>query len=89
MVVIIIEDNPAYLSIDVRNYPNRSISEPDMEKVIRGSHDGFNENFHINVQLVRRRIKDTRLRNEIFFIGEDSPNYVCLTYIKGICDENY
>lgn len=87
MVVIIIEDNPVYLSIDVRNYPNRSISEPDMEKVIRGSHDGFNENFHINVQLVRRRIKDTRLRNEIFFIGEDSPNYVCLTYIKGICDE--
>src|SRR5690554_889688 len=88
MVVIIIEDNPVYLSIDVRNYPNRSISEPDMEKVIRGSHDGFNENFHMNIQLVRRRIKDGRLRNELFYIGDDSPAYVCLTYIDGVCEED-
>lgn len=87
LVVILVEDSDVYLSIDVRSYPNRSIDEPDMEKVIRGSHDGFNENFHINIQLVRRRIKDTRLRNELFLIGEDSPNYVCLTFIKGLCDE--
>lgn len=87
LVVIIVEDSDVFLCIDVRSYPNRSIDEPDMEKVIRGSHDGFNENFHINIQLVRRRIKDTRLRNELFLIGEDSPNYVCLTYIKGLCDE--
>lgn len=88
MVVIIIEDVLGALSIDVRNYPTRSISEPDMEKVIRGPHDGFNENFHMNIQLVRRRIKDGRLRNELFFIGEDSPSYVSLTYIKGVCSED-
>ena len=87
MVVIIIEDVDYYLSLDVRSYPTRSINEPEMEKVIRGSHDGFNENFHINVQLVRRRIKDGKLRNEIFYIGDDSPAYVCLTYIEGICDQ--
>jgi len=88
LVVIIVEDSDTYLAIDVRSYPTRSISEPDMEKVIRGSHDGFNENFHMNIQLVRRRIKDSRLRNELFLIGTDSPSYVCLTYIKGICPEN-
>ncbi|MCK9470779.1 MAG: spore germination protein [Bacilli bacterium] len=88
MVVIVIEDVAGAISIDVRNYPNRSISEPDMEKVIRGSHDGFNENFHQNIQLVRRRIKDSRLRNELFFIGDDSPAYVCLTYIDGVCEED-
>lgn len=87
MVVILIEGNDTALSLDVRSYPNRSISEPDMEKVIRGSHDGFNENFHMNIQLVRRRIKDGRLRNELFYIGDDSPSYVCLTYIEGVCDE--
>lgn len=80
MGVIIIEDNPVYLSIDVRNYPNRSISEPDMEKVIRGSHDGFNENFHINVQLVRRRIKDTRLEMKYFLLARIAQTmFVSLT----------
>lgn len=87
MVVLVLEDCDSSISIDVRNYPSRAIAEPDMEKVIRGPHDGFNENFHTNIQLVRRRIKDPRLRNELHLIGEQSPSYVCLTYLKGVCDE--
>lgn len=88
MIVIILEGYSEGISIDVRSYPTRSISEPDMEKVIRGSHDGFNENFHTNIQLLRRRIKDGRLRNELFKIGEASPSYVCLSYLEGVCQEN-
>ena len=89
LIVIIIEDVATSLAIDVRNYPTRSISEPDMEKVIRGPHDGFNENFHLNIQLLRRRIKDGNLRNELFFIGSKSPSYVCLSYIKGFVQRIY
>jgi stage V sporulation protein AF len=86
MMVIICEDAQKAISVDVRNYPSRSIAEPDMEKVIRGAHDGFNENFHLNVQLLRRRIKDVRLRNEIYRVGDDSPAYVCLSYLEGVCN---
>ncbi|MDD4000683.1 MAG: spore germination protein, partial [Bacilli bacterium] len=70
-----------------RSYPNRSITEPEMEKVIRGAHDGFTENFHLNIQLLRRRIKDRRLRNQLYLIGSKSPSYVCLSYLEGVCDE--
>lgn len=87
MAVFLLEDSLQAISLDVRNYPNRSIQEPEMEKVIRGSHDGFNENFHINIQLLRRRIKDVRLRNKLYLIGEESPTYVCLTYLEGVCPE--
>lgn len=87
MAVILLEDSLQAISIDVRSYPNRSVDEPDMEKVIRGAHDGFTENFHINIQLLRRRIKDSRLRNKLFLIGEESPTYVCLVYLEGVCDE--
>jgi stage V sporulation protein AF len=86
MMVIICEDSRQAISVDVRSYPSRSIAEPDMEKVIRGAHDGFNENFHLNVQLLRRRVKDVRLRNEIFRVGDGSPAYVCLSYLEGVCD---
>lgn len=88
LIVLVFEENNYAIALDVRNYPNRSITEPDMEKVIRGPHDGFNENFHINIQLLRRRIKDGRLRNEIFYIGSESPSYVCLSYLEGICEDD-
>lgn len=89
MLVLVFEGYNRALSVDVRNYPTRSIAEPDMEKVIRGAHDGFTENFHINVSLLRRRVKDPRLRNEIFKIGNASPSYVCLCYIKNICPQDH
>jgi len=88
MAVVLLEGAAQGIAIDVRNYPTRSVAEPEMEKVIRGAHDGFSENFHQNIQLLRRRIKDGRLRNKLFLIGEGSPAYVCLTYLEGVCDES-
>jgi stage V sporulation protein AF len=85
---VLLEGAAQGIAIDVRNYPTRSVAEPEMEKVIRGAHDGFSENFHQNIQLLRRRIKDGRLRNKLFLIGEGSPAYVCLTYLEGVCDES-
>lgn len=85
-IVFIIEGINEAIAVETRSYPNRSISEPDTEKVVRGSHDGFTENFSVNVALIRRRIKDGRLRNVLFNIGSSSETYVCLSYIEGICD---
>jgi len=86
IIVLLFNECKKALGIATRNYPTRSIAEPDTEKVIRGSHDGFTENFALNIALIRRRIKDGNLRNEIYQIGYDSPTYVCLSYIEGICD---
>ena len=80
MLVMVFEGEDRALSVDVRSYPNRSIDEPDMEKVIRGAHDGFTENFHTNIALLRRRVKDMRLRNELFTVGTANPAAVCLSY---------
>ena len=44
--------------VETRNYPSRSISEPDTERTIRGSKDGFSENIIVNIALIRRRIKN-------------------------------
>lgn len=87
LVILAIEDENQTLKIDIRSYPNRSVSEPDMEKVVRGPHDGFTENLNTNIGLMRRRIKDTRLRNELLKIGEKSPTNICLTYLDGVIDK--
>lgn len=86
VVIFLDEDNRALIS-EVRNYPTRSISEPDSEKVVRGSKDGFTENIAINVGLIRRRIKTGKLVVEKYIIGKMSRTLVALVYIKGYVDE--
>ena len=53
------------LIIDARTYPVRSIEEPDNEKASKGSRDGFVETLLSNANLIRRRIRSTKLTFEI------------------------
>ncbi|MCY9388375.1 spore germination protein, partial [Bacillus haynesii] len=50
--------------IDARTYPARNPEEPDNERVVRGSRDGFVETIVFNTALTRRRIRDRSLRME-------------------------
>lgn len=79
--------NQAFV-IDLRHSPGRSPEEPDTERVVRGARDGFTENIINSVALMRRRIRDVRLRNEMLKVGERSKTDVCLSYIKDIADDD-
>lgn len=69
--------------LDVRTYPNRSIEEPDTEKVTRGSRDGFIESVNSNTALIRRRIRDTALTFEMVSIGSESKTDIAIGYLRG------
>lgn len=73
-------------SIDVREYPVRSIEEPENEKVIRGAKDGFVETLLFNANLIRRRIRSPRLTFEIFTVGSQSKTDVSIAYMEGEAD---
>ena len=73
--------------IDVRSYPSRGISEPETEKVVRGSKEGFTENMAINLSLVRRRIKSGKLRTILYQVGELSKTNVVLIYLEDYVDK--
>jgi stage V sporulation protein AF len=82
--LLFIDGEKKALVIDIRQYPARSPQEPDIEKVTRGSQDGFVETLIFNVTLIRRRIRDPGLRTEIFRIGRRSLSDVALLYIEDI-----
>jgi stage V sporulation protein AF len=84
--IIVDGENKGFI-IDLRSYPGRGPSEPETEKVVRGSRDGYTENIIINTALTRRRLRDPNLRMEIMQIGRNSKTDVCITYIKGIADD--
>jgi len=72
--------------IDIRTYPVRSIEEPENEKVIRGSKDGFVETLLFNANLIRRRIRSPKLVFEITNVGTQSKTDVALAYLEGEAD---
>ena len=86
-MAIFIEHEVVSLVVDTKKYPGRIIGEPDGEKVVRGSRDGFTETLSTNVALVRRRIASTDLTLELYTIGKSSKTYVVLCYLKSIIDE--
>src|SRR5699024_1691352 len=88
LVVIFIDGEDTSLIIDVRHDPGRQPEEPDTERVIRGSRDGFTENIVENTALMRRRIKDKRLRNEILQVGKRSKTDISVSYIQDIANDD-
>jgi stage V sporulation protein AF len=86
LIVVVVEGADTAFAVDVRSYPGRSPQEPDTEKVVRGSRDGFVENIVINTALTRRRIRDERLRFEILKVGERSKTDIAIGYINDIAD---
>ena len=76
------EDNA--ILVDVRTYPARGTEEPDTDRVMQGSHDGFVETLVMNTALIRRRIRDPRLTMEHFNMGGSSRTDVVMCYVDGV-----
>lgn len=87
--IAIISDEEEVIICEVKNYPNRSIGEPENEKVVRGSRDGFTENIATNIALIRRRVKSGNLKVEKYEIGSISKTYVSLIYLDNFVDKKY
>ncbi|MFS0751528.1 spore germination protein [Oceanobacillus sp. 1P07AA] len=87
LIAVFIDGERFAQIVDVRNYPGRTPEEPDTEKVIRGSRDGFTENIIENTALTRRRLRDENLRNEMVKVGERSKTDVCITYLQDVADD--
>ncbi|MBQ9414486.1 MAG: spore germination protein [Clostridia bacterium] len=84
--VLLIDGYDQVFLIDARGFPVRSIDEPQGDRVLRGSHDGFVETLVFNAALIRRRVRDPRLTMEVTRIGAKSKTDVVLCYMDGICD---
>ncbi len=84
---IFIDGYDVCLTIDCRSYPARGVQEPEKDKVMRGSRDGFVETLIFNTALIRRRIRDPKLTMEILSAGESSHTDIALCYMKGRVDE--
>ena len=79
---ILIEGYRKGIIIDCRNYPARNVQEPESDKVLRGSHEGFVESIIINTALIRKKVRSTELTMERTTVGSESKTDVVLCYMS-------
>ena len=84
---LFIDGYQACLAIDCRTYPARSVDQPDKDKSLRGSRDGFVETIVFNTALMRRRIRDRHLVMKMLEVGESSRTDVALCYMDDRVDQ--
>lgn len=82
--MLFIDNYPGALIVATRSWPNRGVSEPSSETVIRGPREGFTETIRFNTALLRRRIRDVGLKIEALQCGRRSKTDIALVYIDDI-----
>lgn len=87
--VLLIEGYQKAVLIDSRTYPARDVSEPEKDKVLRGSKDGFVETIVFNTALIRRRIRSSDLRMEMLNVGKSSRTDIVLCYMESRADKTF
>ena len=63
------------------------VGEPEKDKSLRGSRDGFVETIVFNTALIRRRIRDPHLVMQMMEIGDSSRTDVALCYMSDRADK--
>lgn len=89
VVAMFIDGYDRCILIDARTYPARGVSEPEKDKVLRGSKDGFVETIVFNTALIRRRIRSPQLRMEMLKAGTNSQTDIVLCYMDDRVDRNF
>ena len=86
---LFIEGYDKCLLIDSRSYPARGVEEPEKDKVLRGSKDGFVETVVFNTALIRRRIRSNQLCMEMLHAGNSSQTDIVLCYMNDRVDHAF
>lgn len=87
MTALIVDGFDSAVMIDSRTYPQRQTAEPEKDKVMRGSKDGFVETMISNLGLVRRRIRNPNLTVKPFLVGEVTKTDVAVVYMDNLVDK--
>lgn len=83
--IIFPRENTA-LTFELRSPMVRSISQPTLEKSLKGAKDSFVESLRVNTALVRRRLATPKLKSVESTVGRKSKTCVSMMFVDGIAN---
>lgn len=86
--LLILDNYEKLIVIGSKGWNMRSVSQPETEMVVRGPKEGFVESIRVNTALVRRRVREHKLKLKAYQIGRRSKTDICVIYIEDIVNKN-
>lgn len=84
--ILFVDGYDKALKIADKGYPGAAIKEPDSEKSIRGSREGFTDSIKMNTALIRKRLRSTRVRVKELEQGVRSHTKVDMVYMQDLAN---
>ena len=81
---VIFPGTDAALCFETKTSVRRGPSAPESENTVKGAKDAFTETVRTNTSLIRRHLRNPRLRLEECVIGTESLTNVTLCYLDGV-----
>lgn len=86
--ILFVDGYEKALKIADKGYPGAVVKEPDSEKVIRGSKEGFTDSIKTNTALIRKRIRSPRVKVKELKKGVRSHTAVDIIYMDDLARES-
>lgn len=75
-----------YIFCETKGYEKRAVDKPQVENVISGSQEAFNENLRTNTVLIRRIVRNNNLVTEFLKVGERINKPCAIMYINDLAN---
>ncbi|MDD6072450.1 MAG: spore germination protein [Clostridiales bacterium] len=83
---IFVEGQMQAAVLSSKKLPGRSVDSPKKESGLKGPRDSFIENFRTNTALLRRKIKDPKMKVRQGYIGQRSKTVYGLMYLEDLVE---
>lgn len=83
-VIILIDGVARFMVFDCKGWVSRGVGMPSSEKSLWGPKDSFVETIRFNTALLRRRMRDPRLRFDAHTVGRITKTDVFVAHIDGL-----
>jgi len=88
-IIVLIDGVDRFMMFDCKGWQSRSVGMPNTEKSLWGPLDSFVETIRFNTALLRRRLKDPRLRFDAHQVGRMTKTDVFVGYIEGLTNPEF
>lgn len=73
-----------YILCETKGYEKRSVEKPQVEGVVKGAQEAFNENLRTNITLLRRILRNKDLTSAFLDVGKRNNGKCAVLYLEGL-----
>ena len=85
--LLLLEGSLMALTIDVKGWKSRGITEPEDERILQGPREGFGETAMFNLSMLRRKLQTPDLCCEMLKVGRRTNTMVFVCYLNSLADK--